>query len=360
MTIASAPIAATKNAWRASARERANAEMMKPIGGSAGWRPEDFAGSDHWIYRLSETEVAEIMAAVARIEAAGLDLMAIGRDEFDVPTLAKGLADVREELLRGRGFALIRGLPVAGRSRLQTAIAFWGIGAHIGRAISQNTKGQLLGHVTDIGGDYNQVRGYMTKAQMNFHCDRADFLSLCCLHPAKLGGAHRICSSVTLHDEMLKRDPALVEALTFRFYRARKGEFKEGEPPYIRQPVFSVTDGYFAARGVSAAIRKGQQIEGVPPLTPKQIEAMEAYKAIADDIAIDIDFQPGDISFVQNHVTLHSRTGFEDWPEQERKRHLLRLWLSSDGAYPVHPDIEREIRGVVLPDTVLRASLEVA
>ncbi|MFN4284008.1 MAG: TauD/TfdA family dioxygenase [Alphaproteobacteria bacterium] len=358
MTIATTQ-AAQRNSWRASARELPTAEMMKPIGGSAAWRPEDFAGDDRWIYRLSDAEIAEIMAAVARIESAGLGLMDIGRDEFAVPTLAAGLADVREELLRGRGFALVRGLPIAGRSRLQTAIAFWGIGAHIGRAISQNTKGQLLGHVTDIGGDYNKVRGYMTKSQMNFHCDRADFLSLCCLHPAKAGGAHRICSSVTLHDEMLKRDPQLVEELTFRFYRGRAVDIGEGDLPYIRQPVFSITDGHFAARGVSAAIRKGQQIEGVPPLTAKQIEAMEAYKAIADEIAIDIDFQPGDISFVQNHVTLHSRTGFEDWPEQERRRHLLRLWLSSDGAYPVHPDIEREIRGVVLPDTVLRASLEV-
>jgi hypothetical protein len=358
--MASVTTNAPANSWRASAREWVPAEMMKPIAGSAAWYPQDFAGNESWVYRLSETEIGEIMDAVARIEGAGLGLMDVGTDEFAVPTLAKGLADVREELIEGRGFALVRGLPMAGRSRLQTAIAFWGIGAHIGRAISQNTKGQLLGHVTDLGGDYNKVRGYMTKAHMNFHCDRADFLSLCCLHPAKSGGAHRICSSVTLHNEMLKRAPELVEELAFRFYRARKGELKEGEPPYIRQPVFSITDGYFAARGVSAAIRKGQLIEGVPPITPKQAEALEMYRAIADEVAIDIDFQPGDISFVQNHVTLHSRTAFEDWPEQDRKRHLLRLWLSSDGEYPVHPDIEREIRGVVLPGTVPRASLEVA
>ncbi len=350
----------SENPWKPSARVRKPAELMKPVEDPAGWYPQDFADSRCWMYRLNEREVAELMDAVAETERRGLALIDITQEEFRLPTLGAALTDIRDEVMEGRGFALIRGLPIAGRSREQTAAAFWGIGTYVGQAISQNRHGHLLGHVTDLGGDYAKVRGYMTRAHMKFHCDRADILSLCCLQPAKSGGAHRVCSSVTLYNEMLKRRPDLVEALTFRFYRARNGELPPGvTEPWTRQPIFSVQDGYFAARGASAAIAKGQQLPGVPRLTPAQEEAIAMYKTLAEEIYVDIDFEPGDISFVNNHVTLHSRTAFEDWPEAERKRHLLRLWISN-GMRPVHADIEKEIRGVTVADTVLKASLDVA
>lgn len=350
----------SENPWKPGSRERAPAELLKPIKDPAGWYPQDYDGTQCWAYRLSDREVGELMDAVADTERHGLGLMDISRDDFLLPTLGEALLEIRDEVMNGRGFALIRGLPVEGRTREQTAAAFWGIGTYMGQAISQNRQGHLLGHVTDLGGDYAKVRGYMTKAHMKFHCDRADILSLCCLQPAKSGGAHRVCSSVTLYNEMLRRRPDLVKELTFRFYRARSGELPPGvTEPWSRQPIFSVQDGYFAARGASAAIAKGQKLPGVPPLTSAQEEAIEMFKALTEEIYIDIDFEPGDISFVNNHVTLHSRTAFEDWPEAERKRHLLRLWISNR-MRPVHADIETEIRGVTVEGTVLKASLEVA
>jgi hypothetical protein len=350
----------TDNPWRKSGRRREPAEMMKPIIDPGAWRPEEYANSEEWIYRLNDREIGEIFDAVERIQSSGLDMINVTKDDFELSTLEAGLAEVRDEVMHGRGFALLRGLPIEGRTREQTAIAFWGIGTKMGNALPQNVRGHMLGHVTDLGGDYAKVRGYMTRAHMKFHADRADILSLCCLHPSKSGGAHRICSSAMLHNEMLKRRPELVEELAFRFYRARKGGLPPGETdPWVRQPIFSITDGYFAARGASAAISKGQQIEGVPPLTEAQKEAIALYQDVAEELGINIDFQVGDISFVQNHVTLHSRTAFEDYPEPERKRHLLRLWISN-GERPVHDDIEREIRGIAVPDGERKASLEIA
>jgi hypothetical protein len=41
-----------------------------------------------------------------------------------------------------------------------------------------------------------------------------------------------------------------------------------------------------------------------------------------------MEFHPGDMQFLHNHQILHSRTDFVDWPQPERKRHLLRLWLA--------------------------------
>lgn len=338
-------MAEVKNQWKPSDRYREPATLMEPIVDPAGWYPSELK-TEEWIYRLSDDEIGEILAAVDSVEKAGLALKDITADDFPLPTLGPRLTELRNDVMEGRGFALVRGLPVAGRTRFQNAAAFWGIGAHVGKARSQNKHGHLLGHVKNLGGDYAKVRGYMTKAAMDFHCDSADILSLCCLSPAKSGGEHRICSSVTLYNEMLKTRPDLVEELTARFYLARKGDIPPGETePWERLPIFSVTDGYFAGRGISAHMAKAQKIPGVPKYTARQEEAIRMYKETAPKIAIDIDFEQGDISYVCNHSMLHSRTDFEDYEEPERKRHLLRLWLST-GMRPIHPDIARMLRGV--------------
>ena len=68
------------------------------------------------------------------------------------------------------------------------------------------------------------------------------------------------------------------------------------------------------------------------------MEALDFFKAVVEEIAVDMEFHQGDIQFLHNHVTLHSRTEFEDWPEPERQRHLFRLlFLSSTFANaPAH------------------------
>ncbi len=353
----------TDNPWKPSARQRAPAKLMEPLCDPAGWHPDDLKGTDAWVYNMSEPEVAEVLDAVSAVEATGTEIKHVTRDNFPLPGLSAALADIREEVMNGRGFAMIRGLPMEGRSRLQTAIAFWGIGSYFARAVSQNGKGHLLGHVKDLGGDMNSTSGraYHSGGPIGFHADRCDILSLCCLHGAKSGGQHRIVSSVTIYNEMLKTQPDLVKEMTFRFYRSRRGELPPGATnPWVRQPVFSVKDGYFSARGASSTIIRGQKFPGVPKLTPAQWEAFELYDELGTELALDLDFRPGDISFVLNHVTLHCRSDYQDWPEPERKRHLLRLWLNTDGARPLHAEVAREIQGVVVKGTVLETPLEAA
>jgi hypothetical protein len=61
-----------------------------------------------------------------------------------------------------------------------------------------------------------------------------------------------------------------------------------------------------------------------------------------------MEFQPGDIQLVHNHTILHDRTAFEDFPEPERKRHLLRLWLAPSSARTL-PDVYSERFGSITP-----------
>lgn len=352
----------SSNPWTPSARVHMPAELMKPVKDSAGWYPKDLQGTDAWVYRLSDAEVAEIHTAVAKVEASGIELMHVTSENFQLPKLAPALADIKAELQDGRGMALIRGLPVSGRTRYQVAAGYWGLGQYMGRAKSQNGRGHLFGHVMDLAGKDSNVRGYMNANALEFHTDRTDILSLCCYRAAKAGGAHRIASSVTAYNEMLKRRPDLVNELTFEFYRTRNGEIPVGETkPYIRQPIFSVKDGYFTGRSAGLKIDQAQALPGVPKLTAAQQEAMDLYLNIASEFSLDLDLQQGDITYVNCHVTLHARTDFEDWPEADRKRHLFRLWLNAPGERPLVESVQREVNGgVVVPGMMFTTPLEPA
>jgi hypothetical protein len=351
------------NPWTPSARRRKPARLMERIEESGHWLPDELAGTDAWVYRLDDREIADVLDAVAHVESLGLDLKDITRADFALPVLAPALADIKAELMEGRGFALIRGLPIEGRSAYQNIAAYWGISTHIGRAFSQNAEGHLLGHVIDQGQTVKTAngRGYRSSERLNFHADGCDVVSLFVLRLAKSGGEHRLCSSVALYNEMLRRRPELAEALTYYFYCTRRGEIPVGESkPWFRQPVFSVQDGYFAARGASNTILRGAKLPGIPPLTDDQQEAINFYQALAQELSIAVDFEPGDIEYAQSHVTLHARTAVEDWPEPERKRHLMRLLMKVDDAErPLVPEIAREIdRGILVDGAVPSVPLE--
>jgi hypothetical protein len=380
-------------------RDRAPAAPMQPIVDPAGWTKAELAANDDWIFRLSDADRAEIADAVEGVEARGLDIKDIGRDDFALPRLGEGLAAVRDELVNGRGFVLIRGLPVGDLTRRQSAIAYWGLSTHFGRAVSQNGKGHLLGHVKDVGGDYSRgdTRGYLTRAQLGFHVDRCDHVGLLCLQPAMKGGESRIASAVTLHNEILARRPVdrcdhvvllclqpamkggesriasavtlhneilarrpdLMAELVKDFYWSWIGEAPPGSEPWYLMPVFSFEDGYLCVRGVSSHIYKSRQLPGVPPFTDKQVEALDFFKEVVNEIAFDMAFDQGDIQILHNPVTLHSRRGFEDWPEPARKRHLLRLWIRDDGCRPIPAVYRGIISGIHVRDGALSTPLDV-
>ena len=297
------------------------------------WYGSEMSGSDRWIRHLTAGEIREIHLAVEEIERGELDIADITRDDFPLPGLEAELARIREELLRGRGFVLFRGLPVEGRSMRRIATAFWGIGTHLGEAISQNAKGHLLGHVKDIGHDPHnpEHRLYATRARHRFHTDSCDLVGLFCVRPAKEGGLSSISSSATIHREMRRRRPELAELLSRPIYIDRKGEIPEGKLPYYRMPVFNHHAGCVTTYYARDFFDGAQRHEGVPPVSPEQTEAMDLFEDLAAraDIRLDMELRPGDMQFVHNHQIVHSRTGYEDHPEPERKRHLLRLWLSA-------------------------------
>ena len=342
---------------------RVPAEAMQPVIDPAAWTPETLGSIDDFSYAISDRDADELVAGVAAFRRHGAAIETVSRENFPLQRFADVLADVRRELIDGRGLVMLRNFPLQRLDRAQQAIAYLGLGAYLGKAMSQNAQGHILGHVKDLGGNYADAdtRGYMTRAEMRFHSDACDYVGLLCLHGAKSGGASRVASSVTVYNRMLAQRPDLAKELCEDFYRSRSGELNPGEEPWIKHPIFCFTQGYFSAIGLGAAIDKAQKLPGVPPFTQAQQAAIALYRATVEACAVDMDFQPGDIQLLNNFVTLHTRREFEDWPEAQRKRHLLRLWLSDPSSRPLLKVVRegRTGRGVQLEGVKLIAPLDV-
>ena len=138
------------------------------------------------------------------------DIARITKSDFPLPTLAPKLARICDEVLNGRGFVLMRGLPVERWSIREAATAYFGIGSHFGNARSQNAKGHVLGHVRDLGLNAAKdptARVYQTRERQTYHTDSCDIVGLLCLKTAKSGGASALVSSMTIYNEMLQAPP---------------------------------------------------------------------------------------------------------------------------------------------------------
>jgi Taurine catabolism dioxygenase TauD, TfdA family len=338
-------------------------------GPSAWYGPEMLTRRD-WIEHMSETEIAEVERATKPLAVAQIDITSIRRADFPLPTFGPRLERILDDTLNGRGFALIRGLPVERWTKFESAIAFFGIGAQIGCARPQNAKGHALGHVKDLGlssSDPN-TRIYQTRERQTFHTDSCDVVALICLRPAKSGGLSSLVSSVTIFSEMWRRRPDLAKILFEPIETDRRGEMDAGQKPYFRIPVFNWHEGLLSTIYQRQYIESARRLPDVPPLTASQIEAMDMFDALANDPALNMQMElcPGDVQLVHNHTILHDRTAFEDWPELDRKRHLLRLWLAPANARPLPPVFaERYGRitpgdrgGVTIPGIKLTAPLD--
>lgn len=304
-----------------------------PASGPAAWLGPEMHRRTDWIRPFDAAEIAEIEAAMRHARAAGRGLRNLRLEDFPLPTLAAATDAWLDELDTGRGFLLLRGLPVERWGDDDAALAYYGLGLHLGTAISQNADGDVLGHVRDAGLEKRDptVRRYRTREPLGFHSDGADVIGLLCLRTARSGGTSRIVSSLAVLRELERRRPDLVSPLFEPLPFDRNGEERPGDPPYFLLPPCRVAEGRLRTFYIGWYIRDSQRHASAPRLTPAQREAMDLLEEIAEDPAfhLDMEFRPGDVQLLKNSVILHARTEYEDFSEPERKRHLLRLWLNA-------------------------------
>ncbi|MEM7287911.1 MAG: TauD/TfdA family dioxygenase [Actinomycetota bacterium] len=301
---------------------------------AATWRADDWIDPSTWSWRLDPAAIDEMAAATERF--AGADPQAVGdlgARELRFDAVADRLRALHHTLVHGRGFELVRGLPVRDMSAGQAAAIFVAVGAHLGSARSQNADGHLLGHVRNVGLDVGDptVRIYQTNRRQTFHTDSTDAVGLLCLEEAAEGGESLLVSAPAIYNVMLDRDPDLAALLFEPVATDRRGEIPPGADPWFPIPVLSWFDERLTVLYQRQYIESAARFADAPPLTDRMVAALDLFDEIANDptMYIRMRLEVGDMQFVHNHSLLHDRTGFVDKPDAPR--HLLRLWLSLPG-----------------------------
>lgn len=300
------------------------------IGGPAAWRGPEIAHSDDWKLELDEVERAELLDALALAGDTGKPWPELRAADFRLPTLGARFATALDDVVDGRGFVLIRGVPIEGLGPADIERLYWGIGLHFGRPIHQKTEDDLLVYITDQGVDPNDplTRGFQTATSLDYHCDSSDIVGLLCVRPARSGGVSTIISSVAVHDELVRTAPDIAGRLHEQWWHDRKTG--DGLDSFFQCSIFGERDGKLFAHYGRSYMESASRHPDIPELSPERVRALDALDAVTNspEFVLNMDFRVGDIQLLNNYTVMHARTEYQDHPEPERKRELIRLWLT--------------------------------
>lgn len=315
--------------------------LTTPLDDPAAWRGADMARSDDWLMPLNAAHVAELEAAVERVEQQGTPLYEVTQSDFPLPILSRLLLATLDELEGGRGFVIFRGLPTNRWSEEESRLALWGIGTHLGWAEQQDRAGSLMHDVRDIGrkfGSDDSIRYYQTSQAIDFHNDGADIFALFCIQKGRSGGRSLLLSAVEVFNEVARRRPDLAGILQQDFYVDARGQRQDGARCQVI-PVYTYHNGLLSINLKIPYIESAQRFEEVPRLTSAQREALDLLNEVMQDeeLILEFDLQPGDLLVASNHVVLHGRTAYADEQNSDRQRHMLRLWLTIPNGRPLPP-----------------------
>ncbi|MGE0416299.1 MAG: TauD/TfdA family dioxygenase [Acetobacteraceae bacterium] len=308
---------------------------MTPETGPIAWLGSRIDYRAEGLKTLTGAEIEEVDAALRHLRALGdIDLPDITPETFPLPTLGGYFQRLGDDLRYGRGFLLLRGLPRERYSTDDMARIYVGLGCHIGRAVPQSWHGELLGHVVDVSDVEPDARGYQAGGAQRFHTDTCDIVSLMCVQAAKSGGISRIASAAAVHNRLLETRPDLLETLYGDYvFRRMERDASAGTGKLVKTvAIFSRASGALSCN-ISGSYPNRAVEFGDAVMTSRQIAALDELERLAasPEFHLDMSIGEGDIQFLNNRALVHGRTGYEDWPEIARRRHLMRLWLYVPG-----------------------------
>lgn len=309
--------------------------LKQAITGPEAWKGIDMAKDTSWMHPLTADVIATLDAALAHVKAKGLTFPNFEREDFPIGHWAQQLELYSDELENGRGFLVLRGLPVERYSEEDIRIIYYGIGLHMGVPVRQNPKGDLLGVVMNVGDVTNKTtRVYETNLYLPYHSDPSDVVGLLCLRKAKHGGLSSLVSVATIYNEILQNHPEYLGLYYRTWYFSHLCE----DLPSL-SPIFSHHQGKLSCRYLRQFIELGHEIRQLP-LSQVEIEALDLFDEIMhrEDFRLSMMLEPGDLQFANNYAVLHSRNGFEDHGVHELNRKMLRLWVKMPNARTLAPE----------------------
>jgi hypothetical protein len=316
--------------------------LREKIRDASAWLAKDFDHDSSWLYHLDAQDLAELDRALLEVKTLGLSPPNFGPDQFKLARLARKLEELRHAFDHGRGFFMLRGLPVDRYALDDIKALYWGIGVHLGNPVLQNKKGDLVSHIEDKGDDYSQriVRLYTTSAAANPHNDPSDVVGLLCVRPSLTGGTSMIASAMAIYNRVLEEHPEHLEILCKGFPHDLRAEGASGSATEITPdiPIFSYHGGKLSCCINSKSSRTARELQG-RPMTAAELEAIRCVEELAVDpeLCMTMDFRPGDIQFLNNYVIIHTRTAFQDGRDLGERRLLLRLWMNLREGRPLAP-----------------------
>lgn len=305
-------------------------EPSGAVRGDGAWLGSDLADPRLWVETLDQDIIAAFESAMTRAQARGRPLDDLDIHDVEIPGQDVTLQRWRSALTHGRGFLVLRGVPVE-RWDLETQKLFMRVlGLQFGRLGHQNPQGDVIGEVRNTGAAERDpyARLYATAGEFRFHCDASDLVGLLCIRPAASGGESRFASSVSVYNELLRRRPDLAARLFQPLAYDLRNEHQPGQPPYAFMTPCAYADGVLKTFYISDYFRTAARHLEIPTA---DLELLDLYDEIAADPDVGLSFflQPGDVQILYNHTMLHARTAFEDAPGRER---LLLRFLVSMGA----------------------------
>lgn len=292
------------------------------------------------------------------IKVLALPLSKLDTTTFPLPTLHPILRRASQNIHSGYGFTLLRNIPVDNYTRAQNVIIYVGLASHIGPVFGRQDyqyagepAGVMMAHITDFrkkdttADEKKFSLAAYTDGEVIFHTDVGDIVSLFVLEEPVEGGESLIASGGRVYNELARTRPDLVRVLAQEWVIPRydsilslsisgfhmltrcsaKNDTLHKRPLlFYQQPTASTPERVI----IQFSRRSFSGFGNVPQskyLTAAQAEALDALHFLADELHISMKLRKGDIQFINNLAVLHARRDYVD--DEERRRHLLRLWM---------------------------------
>ncbi len=291
------------------------------------------------VISLDESCLNEIHEMVKQMQKNPLPELLCSPDQFAIPGLRSVMQTAKTCLSAGIGIAVIDALPLDDLDESFASTVFWVIGQLIGRPVAQKWDGTMLYQVKDTGTPFGYgVRGSYTNIELSFHTDNAFAISppesvgLLCLRPALSGGISRFCSLYAVHNVLLQKNPGALSRLYQPVLWDRQAEHAPDKPRFASAPMFQFDGEKLLARANTGLARKSYERAQVE-MDPELNAALDCVDEItnAPGFHFELPLERGQMQYLNNREVAHYRSEFQDYPQAEKQRHLIRTWHRDSG-----------------------------
>ena len=297
------------------------------------------------LVRLDDACLDEMRAVAQELTAHPLPTEALTTADYEMPKTYAAMRNLRETLVDGVGFGIIERIPVEDMTAAAATQIYWLMMSALGRPVAQKWDGTMVYDVLDTGrtpAPGNGVRSSKSNRGQGYHTDNAfntppEFVGLFCIRPALKGGLSGLISMDSVYNQMLARFPNQVERLFEPFIFDRQREHAPDDELINKRPMFT-RDGDVLEVCLSTDLVRQAHAMSETPLDETTNDTLAALDAVMEDDTLGktFAFEAGQIQVLNNRRLGHRRTAFQDWPEAQRRRHLVRIWLRDEGRRSYH------------------------